>query len=289
MVSEIKLDRERIMQLVEEEPQSGIYDEVYPTGNKSEEASSKEDVEPAVGDEPTPAPHPQPEPEPIPQPEPLPPAASSDPMLEMLKQMAANQQALAAEIQMMRYQQPQQRQPQYEYQPNVQSGIYGQQQQDPQIVTSDILAQFNRATNQRLVSVEQRFLEEDFNRSEAAFRQKFGEKADSVVSPEWRKAIKDAALQALADGKQIRGSFVDVFETQMNLLEAPKLRQQLLDFETRQQQIAKQQEELSKVKGVPTGSAPFQEPPKPKREPGERGFSGLGGRITQFIREHGLA
>lgn len=118
-------------------------------------------------------------------------------------------------------------------------------------------------------SQHERWVVEDFNRTERAFKEKYGDDFDKYVSKDIREKALAKAREEARKGAPVNLDWSAMFDYDYRNNSHADLQRQLQEYKQKEELAAKQQEELKKVAAMPKGTTAHQAPAAPKLKPGE--------------------
>ena len=151
-----------------------------------------------------------------------------------------------------------------------------QQGEDPFFITKQDIPNIVKPLADKIQQVasttfsqHERWVVEDFNRTERAFKEKYGDDFDKYVSKEIREKALAKAREEARKGAPVNLDWSAMFDYDYRNNSHADLQRQLAEYKQREELAAKQQEELKKVAAMPKGTTAHQAPAAPKLKPGE--------------------
>lgn len=151
-----------------------------------------------------------------------------------------------------------------------------QQGEDPYFITKQDIPNIVKPLADKIQQVasttfsqHERWVVEDFNRTERAFKEKYGDDFDKYVSKEIREKALAKAREEARKGAPVNLDWSAMFDYDYRNNSHADLQRQLAEYKQKEELAAKQQEELKKVAAMPKGTTAHQAPAAPKLKPGE--------------------
>lgn len=151
-----------------------------------------------------------------------------------------------------------------------------QQGEDPYFITKQDIPNIVKPLADKIQQVaattfsqHERWVVEDFNRTERAFKEKYGDDFDKYVSKEIREKALAKAREEARKGAPVNLDWSAMFDYDYRNNSHADLQRQLAEYKQKEELLAKQQEELKKVAAMPKGTTAHQAPAAPKLKPGE--------------------
>lgn len=151
-----------------------------------------------------------------------------------------------------------------------------QQGEDPYFVTKQDIPNIVKPLADKIQQVastaftqHERWVVEDFNRTERMFKEKYGDDFDKYVSKELREKALAKAREDARKGAPINLDWSAMFDYDYKHNSHADLQRQLAEYKQKEELKAKQEEELKKVAAMPKGTTAHQAPAAPKLKPGE--------------------
>ena len=151
-----------------------------------------------------------------------------------------------------------------------------QQGEDPYFITKQDIPNIVKPLADKIQQVasttfsqHERWVVEDFNRTERAFKEKYGDDFDKYVSKEIRERALAKAREEARKGAPVNLDWSAMFDYDYRNNSHADLQRQLAEYKQKEELAAKQQEELKKVAAMPKGTTAHQAPAAPKLKPGE--------------------
>lgn len=151
-----------------------------------------------------------------------------------------------------------------------------QQGEDPYFITKQDIPNIVKPLADKIQQVasttfsqHERWVVEDFNRTERAFKEKYGDDFDKYVSKEIREKALAKAREEARKGAPVNLDWSAMFDYDYRNNSHADLQRQLTEYKQKEELAAKQQEELKKVAAMPKGTTAHQAPAAPKLKPGE--------------------
>ena len=149
-----------------------------------------------------------------------------------------------------------------------------QQGEDPYFITKQDIPNIVKPLADKIQQVasttfsqHERWVVEDFNRTERAFKEKYGDDFDKYVSKEIREKALAKAREEARKGRRSISIGRTMFDYDYRNNSHADLQRQLTEYKQKEELAAKQQEELKKVAAMPKGTTAHQAPP-PQAETG---------------------
>lgn len=151
-----------------------------------------------------------------------------------------------------------------------------QQGEDPYFITNQDIPNIVKPLADKIQQVasttfsqHERWVVEDFNRTERAFKEKYGDDFDKYVSKEIREKALAKAREEARKGAPVNLDWSAMFDYDYRNNSHADLQRQLAEYKQKEELAAKQKEELNKVAAMPKGTTAHQAPAAPKLKPGE--------------------
>lgn len=151
-----------------------------------------------------------------------------------------------------------------------------QQGEDPYFITKQDIPNIVKPLADKIQQVasttfsqHERWVVEDFNRTERAFKEKYGDDFDKYVSKEIREKALAKAREEARKGAPVNLDWSAMFDYDYRNNSHADLQRQLAEYKQKEELAAKQKEELNKVAAMPKGTTAHQAPAAPKLKPGE--------------------
>ena len=151
-----------------------------------------------------------------------------------------------------------------------------QQGEDPYFITKQDIPNIVKPLADKIQQVasttfsqHERWVVEDFNRTERAFKEKYGDDFDKYVSKEIREKALAKAREEARKGAPVNLDWSAMFDYDYRNNSHADLQRRLAEYKQKEELAAKQKEELNKVAAMPKGTTAHQAPAAPKLKPGE--------------------